>query len=258
MIYILTAIHNNLPHVKKFIDCLNKQTYRNAMLLIVDAGSIDGGAEYAMHNSKIPVTTVWATDKDYWGDCLQLGYERLKILGRNRDNVLIVNVDVEFGEDYLDIGISHIRSKTLIVTSGYDQKTLEHISGGLHVDWSKFSFEVSDDINICGTTGLFLSMTDLLESDGFSRWLSHHFCDTEFTWRLTKRGFVIEAPDDLVFFMDSENTGIAYPRNLREVFDKRCSQNPLSKSMFILLCCPIKYWFINLLRAWYWLIRRNP
>jgi GT2 family glycosyltransferase len=256
MLYILTAVHNNRKHLESFIESLNHQkTPEEVFLLIVDAGSTDGGAEQAARNCKY-VTDIIKTDSEkYWGDCCQIGYKYLAKISEimSHSYILIINVDTTFDDNYLMRGLLAAAGKTIVVTSGYDKDTGEHVSGLLKVDWAKFSFKVSDHGNICGTVGLFMRMNDFICSGGFCKALHHNWSDLEFVCRLVRRGYILKAPRTLYFKMDCKNTGITQPKNINELFNIKCVQNPFRKSIFILKCCPKKYWPINLARAWYWI-----
>lgn len=261
MIYIILPTHNGLQHAKTFIRCLNNQTAKDLMVVCVDDGSTDGVGEWITNN--INSTILYGNGKLYFGGSVNLAYNFLKDKLRETDTVLIVNMDrllcckcmgvcPRTSKEYLSKGIEYAKQGTMAVSSGYNNN--EHVSGGLHVDWKKFSFRVSDNINSAGTTGLFMNGKDFAESGGFSKPIPHYWSDMEFVHRQMKKLKLI-APKDLIIWIDLETTGINNPKSLKELFNIKCTQNPIYKSIFILKHCPIKYIPINLLRAWYWIWR---
>ena len=247
ILFIILPTYNGLKHAKIFIHCLNNQSVK-PMVVCVDSGS-DGTGEWVRNN----IQSVILKANSYWGGSLRLAYDYLKNRIEETDTVLIVNIDrFLFDKDYLSKGIEYAKRGTMVVSAGYSDVTRKHESGGLHVDWKKFSFRVSDDVNICGTTGLFMNGRDFTESGGFSKLLPHHWSDTEFVYRQKLK---LIAPKDLIIWIDAKSTGIDRPKNLKELFSMKCSQNPIYKSIFIIKSCPLKYIPINLLRAWYWIWR---
>jgi GT2 family glycosyltransferase len=248
MIHIILPIHNNLKHIKPFIACLKKQTYQDFGLFVIDSSSTDGGSDYI--HSHYPSAIIFAVDKNtYWGSSLHVAH-RLLIYSEG-DYVLIINVDCVFGKEFLQIGIANCCYKNLVVATARSSSG-EIIDGGVHVDWSSLSFTLTEHgKNIASTRGLFMLMKDFSTSGGFHPFLLPHYCsDYEFTHRLVTRGFLITTPSKLTLTSDANNTGNNAPKNLRELFSIKCPNNPVYKTIFILLSCPIRYWAINILRAW--------
>jgi len=50
-IYILLPVHNRKEITEKFINCLNRQTFNNYQLVLIDDGCIDGTVD--MIKSKV-------------------------------------------------------------------------------------------------------------------------------------------------------------------------------------------------------------
>ena len=253
MLYIITAIHNAREQAERFYECLKKQTMKDYFMCVVDCGSADGCTS--------PLCMCHNAESNYWGDAMRIAFECLRHRIKPTDTVLLINIDRKFGQDYLERGMKYVKNGTMAVSMGLDNcgdkgsRYPVWISGGLKVDWSKFSFTLSDKPNTCGTTGLFMTGRDYIESGGFSKLLPHAWNDMEFVYRQMKRGLKIIAPNDLVLWIDTTTESIARPRNLRELFSMRCVQNPIYKSIYILKCCPLRYKPINILRAWFWIWR---
>jgi GT2 family glycosyltransferase len=252
MVYIILPIHNSLRHVEKFVKCLNKQTHKNIVLLVVDCGSNDGGAEYIVKHFK-NCEIYPTTDKMYWGQALRFAWGVFTGVGYPlADAIVIMNVDATFDKNYINVGIDNLQHHALVVSTAFENASHTQMDGGVHVDWYKLSFELSDkDKNIASTRGLFMEYEDFIESGGFHKKLPHYHSDYEFTHRLVNDyGYVIKTPKNLILFSDGASTGIHYPKNLKELFSIKCPHNPIYKSRLILACSPVRYWAINLLRAW--------
>jgi GT2 family glycosyltransferase len=252
MIYVVTPLHNAKKHVEAFAKSLHAQTAKDIVLVIVDDGSSNGGGLWLWLDYKRSIYL--ATKEKYWGGCLQTAYEYLKPRIHKEDRVLLINIDRTFPKDYISTALKYVKDGIMLVSTGLDEKG-KWISGGLWVDWYRFSFEVFPFPNIAGTTGLFMTGKDFHNSGGFCKWLRHHWADSEFVWRQRMKGLLLITTPKVWITINTKSHSITKPKNLRQLFDIRCSQNPFAKSIFILKCCPLKYIPINLARAWYWVWR---
>lgn len=98
LIAIVTPVFNELAHLKIFLRALKRQTYRNVVPIIIDAGSRDGSGEYLRKTNGIEY--IEGTPDWWWSHSTNKGVERAKQLGA--DYVLTINVDVDLAKDYLE------------------------------------------------------------------------------------------------------------------------------------------------------------
>lgn len=97
LIAIVTPVFNELTHLKIFLRALKRQTYRNVVPIIIDAGSSDGSGEYLRKAKGIEY--IEGTPDWWWSHSTNKGVEHAKQLGA--DYVLTINVDVDLDKDYL-------------------------------------------------------------------------------------------------------------------------------------------------------------
>jgi hypothetical protein len=251
MIYVLTAVHNS-DHLDAFFDCIEKQNCRDEILPIIVDASENECCEYLWTKYAPVVVLRW--EGVYWGTSLRILRDYLKdtFTIKPEDTVCIINIDRTFCGAYMDLGdaFAHTGDRNIVISRCFNKEG-NHISGGLYVDWKKFSFTLSETPNICGTNGLFLRAEDFLKCK-ISTFLVHHWADFQLV--LSLKGYKIYEPTNLVLTME-ESQSIHNPKTWKELFSKRCSCNPYYMAIFILLCCPIKYKPINLLRCLWWVIK---
>lgn len=243
-------VHNRREITKRFIRCLNEQTYPNYHLVLIDDGSTDGTAD--MVREEITSLTVITGDgKWWWGGSLHQGYLWLKRNAASLDDiVLIINDDIEFDPDYLEKAVSALRNrpKTFLLSECFSRSTGQWIEAGIHVDWKQFAFEhASPDrpVNCMSTRGLFFRVNDFFMVGGFHPvLLPHYLSDYEFTYRAGRIGMILATDPSLRVRLDVSTTGynrIEDPSllaGLKKVFSKRSAINPLTLSMFVVLACP--------------------
>jgi len=235
------------------LDCLENQTCRDDILpIIVDASDDNCCDTLWVHYSPI---TVLHYRGAYWGQSLRRlqDYARKHLPIRDKDIVCILNIDRTFCRDYINLGSKYVKDNQLVISHCLDEKG-NHVSGGLQVVWSKFHFALSQSPNICGTNGLFMSAKNFTKAK-ISRFLPHHWADFQLVLSLVKQGCRIYEPIQLVLTLDTKCTGIHNPKSWKELFDIRCSCNPVYMAIFVLLCCPLRYKPINLLRCLWWTIK---
>ena len=261
-IFILLPVHNRREITRRFAECLMAQTYRNYHLLLIDDGSMDGTAE--MVKEMIPSLTILRGRGDWWwAGSLQKGYEWLKTREvALQDCVLIINDDTEFAADFLEkgMGILHQHERSLVLAQSYDRRTLEFIDAGRHVDWRRLRFNPArslEEINCLSTRGLFLRVSDLMETGGFyPRILPHYLSDYEFTIRAHKKGLKLFSDPELKIWLDSEATGYHQLEEnsasglLKKYFSKKSAMNPLAWTVFIALACPWPWKLIHWFGLW--------
>ena len=245
-------MHNRKDITEQFIKCLCVQTLNNYHLILIDDGSTDGTEEMVRSFvSEYKVTIIKGNGKLWWAGGLQQGIKWLKKNTSQDALVIFINDDVIFDNNFLEIGVGIIERKknTLLLAKLIDTNTGIIKESGVSADLSKLSFKVaenSNNINCLSTRGLFLRLEDINNIGGFyPNILPHYWSDYEFTIRAKRKGLSLYTCDKLYLYADESQTGFhyIYEHNLLEFlkkyFSKRSVPNPVYKSVFILLSCPM-------------------
>ena len=256
MIYILLPVHNRRKITRRFIDCLNEQKYTNYHLVLIDDGSTDGTAEM-VENYVHTLTIIRGKGNWWWAGSLQQGYKWLKLQKLNNDDiVLLINDDTTFKDDFLKIGqtilIQH--PHTLLLAHAYSQQDNRLIDAGVHIDWKQLSFKQAktpEEINCLSTRGLFIKAIDFIKLRGFyPNILSHYFSDYEFTIRAKRKGLKLMTHPSL-YLTSIPNLNKNNNLFWLSYFSKRTPNNPIDRTVLVLLACPWKWKFQNILKIWF-------
>jgi predicted SAM-dependent methyltransferase/GT2 family glycosyltransferase len=211
---------------------------------------------------EMQLTVIKGNGNLWWAGCLQQGIDWLKKKAAKDGLVLFINDDVTFEKNFLEIGVGIIeRNKdTLLLAKLIDTNTRKVKESGINADLSKLIFKVaerSNQINCLSTRGLFLRLDDIEKIGGFSPiLLPHYWSDYEFTIRAYRKGVSLYTSNELYLYADETQTGFHYinEQNLlvffKKLFSKKSVPNPVYKSVFILLSCPIKYIPRLIIKAW--------
>lgn len=260
ILYVILPVHNRRCITEKFIRALISQTYSNYKLILVDDGSTDGTAEMVL--SYLPESVVLRGDGNlWWAGALQKAYDWLREYATDEDICLIINDDVTFDENFLEIGVNKISSmeKTLLLAYCYKRDNFDLIDRGVNFDYRTLSFkqvERIEEINCLSTRGLFLRFKDFKEIGGFyPKLLPHYLSDYEFTIRAYRKGFRLLTSENLKLYLDTSATGVHHIENYKSFFEyyaiyfsNRNSLNPLHWINFVVLAVPFPYKILHVLK----------
>lgn len=257
-LHILLPVHNRCCTTAAFVDCLERQTFMDYHLVLIDDGSSDGTSD--MVRSRVERLTVLEGDGNlWWAGALQKAYDWLRARpDTHGDMMLIMNDDTSFQPDFLARGAELLRSRpdTLLLAYCFSQQTGELLDSGTHVNWMRLIFEnasAAERISCLSTRGLFLRVSDFIMIGGFyPRLLPHYGSDYEFTIRARRKGYFLSADPTLKLWVDTTTTGYhetvsgSFAFSMQRLFSNRTLANPVRWVWFILLACPWPWKIVSL------------
>lgn len=248
MIHVVTAVHDRLEITKKFVDSLEKQSYEDIHLILVDDGSTDGTDQ--MVRKRLPASTILYGDGTlWWGGALHMAWKWICEHGQDAEYVLITNDDTEYDSGYIARGMALVDENpdTLIAGCGYGKKSRELMDGAFchsFVDGTGHLLKPDQEGNCASTRSLFLTVKIWKKIGGMHpKLLPHYFSDFEFTIRAYRKGMKIRNPGTLRYFFDEGATGDNQYESLTasKMFGKRSGCNPVYRISFIVLSTPLPY-----------------
>lgn len=238
-VYIATATHNRLDILKKFVACIEEQTFRNWHLVVVDDGSTDGTGEYL--DLVDNVTVLKGNGNLWWGGALQLIYEWMHVIAADDDILFISNDDVSYSCNYIETAVNILgeREKILLSGIGIDVTTGVAVDTPVIYHPEHFNYTKADigsnKANCVSTRSLFLKVSTMKYIGGFHPILLPHYgSDYEWTIRACRKGCSIESSEQLSYSFDKETTGIK-KLSLKTLFSKKSMYNPIYKVSYLLL-----------------------
>jgi GT2 family glycosyltransferase len=248
-----------------FCESLNRQTFSNFVLLLVDDGSTDGTVDL-VKEYPFRKEICCGSGNLWWAGGIRRGFARLKALKPDPDDlVLVVNDDTTFESDFLDRAVGEARrcgrgamlcaSVSFVDSGGWTD-------GGTVCYWPRFTFKHygthPDRIDCASTRCLMFEYANLAVSGTFRPGLlPHYLSDYEFTIRARKRGIKLLPARSVICRATEYTTGShgLLPGSFRRVAEQMLSPgfsaNPLSLFMFILLAAPAVW----KLACWFWALR---
>lgn len=262
-IYILLPVHNRKLITERFIKCLCEQTYKLFHLILIDDGSTDGTEDMVRRFvDESRLTVLKGNGNLWWAGSLQLGINWLNKNSDKESLVLFINDDVTFNATFLENGVNFIirKNNTLLLAKLFDRDAGKVIESGVTADLNKFTFNIAEDeksINCLSTRGLFLRLKYANKIGGFCPGiLPHYWSDYEFSIRAFRKGFNLATCDDVYLTEDKSCSGYhsltndSFSKFITRIFSKKTIPNPIYRSSFILLACPIQSMPVLLVKTW--------
>jgi predicted SAM-dependent methyltransferase/GT2 family glycosyltransferase len=262
-VHVLLPVHNRREVTLGFVRCLSAQTYQAIRLLLIDDGSTDG-TETAVRAAYPSVEVMRGPGSWWWAGCLQRGLHRLAREGTNNsDVVLFANDDTTFAPDYVERAIQYLAGKQgcMLLSRYLDATTGRVEESGVCADLRTLAFLEAKDpatINCLSTRGLFVRWGDVKRIGGLHPvLLPHYWSDYEYTMRALRKGLTAFTSESVWIEANASLSGtrdlssLSGWRFLSELFSRRCLTNPIYKSSFVLLACPLRWTAANLARIWW-------
>lgn len=248
MLYVVTAVHNRFKITEKFVKQLLSQSHKDLRLVLVDDGCTDGTSE--MVKSLVPNSIILEGDGNlWWGGAMHKAYKWLMKNATPDDNILIMNDDTCFENDFIETGLMFLeKNKGCLITGcGYSVNSDKQIDGAVafYPDKGLYKWQNGTAEGNCASTrALIMEYNTMKKIGGFHPVLLPHYAsDYEYTIRAANKGFKIKAFEDFNYKFDEGTTGNHNSKNatLKQIFSKRSVFNPIYRLTFIFFVTPIKY-----------------
>lgn len=224
-VFVIMPVYNRKFYTEACLLFLEKQTYENMEVIVVDDGSRDGTAE--MVREKFPSVTLLKGDGSLWwlgANNLALGYVKAK--ASTTDVVMLLNDDLIFGTLLIEMLVrAHNANPTALIGSVESIQGTEDIiyNGGIVINWwvakgknlnvgksvREFPAGHTVKVSYLNGRGVLIPMRIIRDIGLFdTRYV--HMGDFEYGVRAQKRGYPLLRTYDAVVYHYAENPrGIA-------------------------------------------------
>lgn len=261
-VFVLLPVHSRRETTRGCLECLQKQTWENRSLLLIDDGSIDRTA--IMAGEILPDTIILrGTGRWWWAGSLQRGLDWMTRQGTSdEDIVLFMNDDSRFAPDFISKGIAALTQSpgALLQATIRCADSGEVVDRGYVFEPSSLSFRPvnhGEAPNCLTTNGLFARWGDLKRIGGFHpHLLPHYLSDYEYTLRAGRRGLALRVAKNLELSWQRGSTGYRQieadntPEFLSKLLSPRYPSNPIYTTTFAFLACPLHLALGHAVRIW--------
>ena len=265
-LYVIIPVHNRKEYTRDCLNSLNRQTYQDFKIIVVDDGSVDGTGEMLM--SEFPEVTVVLGDGNlFWTAAINKGVRYA--LSQNADYVLTLNNDTIAEENFVEKMMywSSQKPQALLGAFDLDIKTKKPYYGGERVNWkwSKSDF-LLDELSPNLFTGLhevslfpgrgLLIPRKVFDTIGLfeENKLPHYMADYDFTLMAKRNGFPVYCNYDAHLYTYPEEGGDHKTRSVKNLgnyfehlFGIRGGGNLKNFTIYTFRNCPPKFLLPSLL-----------
>lgn len=225
MIYIVIPVHNRKIFTKECLLSLQKQSFKDFQIIVIDDGSTDGTAE--MIENEFPnVVLLKGNGNLWWTGATNKGVQYALAKGTNNDYILTLNDDLVVKENYLESIFQEatIYKNSLIGSVSVDISNPTRIfeGGDLINFWTAKYIRINKGkllLNISPTTSIEVSTLSgrgtLIPFSVFkkigiynSRKFPQYAADYEFAIRAKRNGFKLIISYRVVLLSHIKETGI--------------------------------------------------
>ena len=202
MVYIAIPAHNNREELLNLLGCLNRQSYDDIQVVVIDDGSTDGTEDEV--TLAFPDVTVLKGDGSlWWTGASVLGVTHILQNAKSGDFVLLLNNDLVIDDDYVKdlIDTSLQFDRALVGSTVVDFSDHNRLAAAVRLD-NKLNVIVNRDasiinhsdvdtnVDVLSGRGTFIPVEVFEKIGSFNqKQLPHYGADYEFSIRAKIAGF---------------------------------------------------------------------
>lgn len=253
MIFILVPVHDRIKATLSFIDSINKQTFKDFKIIIVDDGSTDDTSKIVQN--KYPEIKIIKGDGNlWWTGSVAKGMEYIRRVSKLDDFILCANNDTTFEPNAIEkLLVASIRHKRAICASIIKNSEGEVVDSAYTINWKNYEFTRIPD----GSNGDYIKQIDVLpcrstliprevfEKVKFDyKNFPHYLGDYDFFLHCQRAGFKMILSYDSIAYdvggksgIEKTDEKITLKEFYNNLFDIRSHQNIFHTTKFIFINC---------------------
>ncbi len=260
MIYIVIPVFNRKEFTKDCLDSLNRQTYKDFKVIVIDDGSSDGTQE--MIKNEYPEVVLLETTGDlFWTATINIG---IKYAIENKASyVMALNNDTIASDTYMEKMIywSAKYPKALLGAFAVDAHSKKPVYGGEIIDWkrlkSKSWLDVLPEKEYKGLhkvshfpgRGLLIPKKCIDDIGYYDEIIFPHYAaDYDFTHKAIREGYQVFCNHDARLFTYPDESGDMHNRKRKtlkryynHLFDRKGGGNLRNFTIYTIRNCPPLY-----------------
>lgn len=252
MLFVIVPVFNRSEQTRRFLASVEKQTFREIFVVLINDGSTDDSSEViASYSPRVQLVELKTNDL-WWGGSINYGLEWLRGSGKLREDdfIALANNDTIFDEHFVEKSIQTLIKYDEVPVLLHPQVRSAdgsfHSAGNRIVSW--FPYITVHPKNIqpefiqidLGTARFLLGRSAVFERlGGISRSLPQYQGDNDLTLRAKKMGIRTVIARDLTVVLDDSETGkkayniYSFKELLRSFTDIRSPNNVRFRYLFL-------------------------
>lgn len=257
MIYIVIPVHNRKATTLECLHYLQRQTYRDYKIIVVDDGSTDGTAA-AITAAYPEVVILTGNGQLWWAGAMHTGIAWVMRQAQDTDDVLSLNDDVMIEPDYLQQLITASKNNHQAVVGSLCKDVKDHtkiLDAGIRISWKPYRYSqvtyhpeqpYVKTVDTVSGRGVLIPVSVIKHVGNFiPKQFPHYGADYEYGLRIKAAGFplvianqaIVYLHDDLTGFRPSEKV-LSYRDYWKKIFNIKSPANVMVHVRLIWLHCP--------------------
>lgn len=214
-VYCIIPSFNRLNELRNCIKQLNKQTFRNIKIVIVNDGSTDGTLEYLQDIEDDNFHFINGDGNLWWGKSINEGLKYVLDRAKNQDFILLLNDDTYFDENFVQYFLNdHGDLERKIILGAYqaDIDTKERTILGYKINFLKTRINDnlicngSETIDALPGRGLFFSFQTFKQIGLINtKFFRQAMGDLEYTSRAKEKGINLKICENAIVYTKSKS-----------------------------------------------------
>lgn len=259
-LHIIVPTFRERDHVRRLMENLGEQSCQDFRAYIVNCNPGDDvSADIAQAQDSRFVEVPGSPDR-FWAGAIRLGQQHVYKAARDKDRILLLNVDNRFGPDFLQDYMAESLARPDALLCALTETRRGYLSSGCRMlSWffalpkhyytnrdgeEDFATAVPVDMlagrALMGPAAVFRDV-GYVDSERFP----HYSADYEYTLRAKRRGYGLYVTTAVRVFNEIDNSGAKGLRGthplaarLRGLYSLRSAQNVIIRTRFVLRCYP--------------------
>jgi len=265
-IFIVVPVYNRLDIVRNYLANIERQTYNNIEVIIVDDNSSDGTPERIRKEyDSLRLKIIETEGDEWWGGSVRIGIDYVTEHAKDDDCILLMNDDVNFDPDLCKKFVNAHKDKQNAVLSGIEIVEGEVKPTGTKMicwplaitrrpyaghEWPSEDLPDSFEVDFLGARASFYPISIVKDIGNIaSDKLPHYHADGEYSYRAVRNGYNVYVITDIPIYSNPETTGLfnswtneyTWEQLLPSFFEFKSINNIKHRWEFAKLCSP-KIW----------------
>ena len=232
--------------IPEILERLNRQTYKNCQIVIVNDGSTDGTAEYLQQLQQNNLTVLNGDGNLWWGGAVAKGIEYVLGIAKETQYLLLLNDDSIIRDDYIEKMVHdsiHHQGAT-VVSPQYQVGGEEIVMTGFNISFKnkKMYPTNTSDVDATFGRGLLVPLSTVRRVGNLKyRLFPHYMGDLEFTARIKEKGFPLVVSEEGKMYTDLTESDLHIRKlgKLATWFHPRSKANIQDRILFFMVRGPI-------------------
>jgi len=247
-VYCIIPTHNRKKCISEIIESINRQTYKNCQIVIINDGSTDGTTELLQNLEQENLIILYGDGNLWWGGSVAEGIELVLGIAKETEYVLLLNDDSIIRDNYIEQMVydSYRHHGATVFSPQYQVGGEYIVMTGFNISfkYKKMYPTNTRDVDATFGRGLLVPISTVRRVGNLKyRLFPHYMGDLEFTARIKEKGFPLVVSEEGRMYTDltESDQHVRKRGKLATWFHPRSKANIQDRILFFMVRGPLRY-----------------